>query len=95
MHNLCKLIKLITQISQGFGLFFLWSINPPSLPPPKSVYHYWHLQQTLFLLVVANYLKTLSGNRFLFQTLALKLQDAEGAGESKTVGSPPRETQFI
>lgn len=30
MQNLCKLIKLITQISQGFGLFFLWSINPPS-----------------------------------------------------------------
>lgn len=35
MHNLCKLIKLITQISQVFGLFFLWSINSPLCPPAQ------------------------------------------------------------
>ena len=65
MHNLCKLIKLITQISQGFGLFFLWSINPPSslFSPPNSVY--WCGQQTLMLAVVADELKTLGG--FLFR----------------------------
>ena len=64
MHNLCKLIKLITQISQGFGLFFFWSINPPSLffSPPNSVC--WCGQLTLVLVVVADGLETLSG--FLF-----------------------------
>ena len=43
MHNLCKLIKLITQISQGFGLFFLWSINAPSsfFFPPKFSLLVW------------------------------------------------------
>lgn len=53
MHNLCKLIKLITQISQGFGLFSPGQY-PPSLPffPPNSVY--WCGQQTLMLAVVAD-----------------------------------------
>lgn len=32
MHNLCKLIKLITQISQGF---FFPVVNKSPLPPPS------------------------------------------------------------
>lgn len=68
MHNLCKLIKLITQISQGFGLFFLWSINPPSsLFPPNSVY--WCGQQTLMLAVAI----VENTRRFLIQAVGLAL----------------------
>lgn len=95
MHNLCKLIKLITEISQGF---FFPLVNKSPLPPRFFKASPSLLAFTTNFLhgAASNYLKKrkkeTSVDCFLFRALGSNLQNTRRTGQRRAAGAPEEET---